>query len=141
LSIESRCAVLYTDRGKTAVKRYFLRTLLAEERYDIEDVKVFRVFGGEGKLVEKTKLSPLLKEETLVLVSANGRPVDPLHLRLVKEGTLIFVLPVPTAPPAVVPAAPPVVVPGPTPGYVLPAVPSTGPPPLPAPPLAPPKDE
>ncbi len=100
----------YTDRGQ-AVTTYVPRSVWAEEIFDVEDVKVY---DAAGKRVEKAKLARLLKEETLVLVSADGQPVDPLQLRLVKEGTLVFVLPMPTPPPAVgVPAASPVPAPVP----------------------------
>ena len=32
------------------------------------------------------------------MVSFHGEPVDPLHLRVLKEGTLVFALPAPRAP-------------------------------------------
>ncbi len=108
----------YSYRGKP-VTTYVLRSVLAEEVYDLDNVKAYDT---EGKRVERVKLTLLLQEETLVLVSADGRPVDPLHLRLVKEGTLVLVLPMPTSvPPVAVPTVPP-----PAPAIV---------PPLPPPPV------
>jgi hypothetical protein len=76
-----------------------------EEDYDLKGVKVYDT---RGEAVDLKRLPALLKGETPALVSADGRPVDPLHLRLVKEGTLVFVLPLLPAqagtPPPAVPA-------------------------------------
>jgi RNA polymerase sigma factor (sigma-70 family) len=107
----------YNDRGN-AVTSYVLRSALVEACYDLDDV---RVQDAKGKEVDSSDLPRLLKGETLVLVSADGKPVDPLHLRLVKEGTLVLILPMPVLPPAVPPQA--------------------APPPLPAAPAVPPEAE
>jgi hypothetical protein len=37
----------------------------------------------------------VLRKPTPALLSIDGKPVDPMHLRLVKDGTLIFVGPTP----------------------------------------------
>ncbi len=76
-----------------------------EERpvpFDAGDV---RAFDTAGKQVDVKKLARLLAKETPVLVSADGRPVDPFYLRVVKDGTLVLVLPPGRHPPA--PAPPP----------------------------------
>jgi hypothetical protein len=59
-----------------------------EKRFEGKDVKVFDI-GGKPipKDVEK-----LLAKKTLVLVSTDGRKVDPFYLRIIKEGTLVLVL-------------------------------------------------
>jgi RNA polymerase sigma factor (sigma-70 family) len=67
------------------------------------DLGAVRVFDNKGEEINIKKLPGLLKGETLALVAEDGRPVDPLHLQLIKDGTLIFVLP-----PHAIPAAPPV---------------------------------
>jgi hypothetical protein len=90
-----------TGHGKS-VTSYSAVSSTTEERYDCEDVRVYDTKGHE---VAAKALPGLLKGETLVLVAVDGRPVDPLHLRLTREGTLIFVLPVQPVQPA---AAPPV---------------------------------
>jgi hypothetical protein len=88
----------YLDRGKP-VTYYAAASLPVQEHYKLEAV---RVFDAKGSVVDAGELPRLLKGETLVLVAADGRPVDPLHLRLVKEGTLVLVLPPPAVPPATV---------------------------------------
>jgi RNA polymerase sigma factor (sigma-70 family) len=64
-------------------------------RFDLADVKALDV---KGKKVEESDLIKLLKKETVAMVSFHGEPVDPLHLRVLKEGTLVFALPAPRAP-------------------------------------------
>lgn len=61
-----------------------------------------------GKRLDAKKLRTLLEKSETVLVSADGGPIDPLHLRLYKDGTVVLelpALPATTAPPTV-PAAP-----------------------------------
>jgi len=99
-----------TSRGE-AITSYAAVASTAAERYDLEDV---RVYDTRGQEVTMKDLRGLLKGETLVLLAVDGRPVDPLHLRLTREGTLVFVLPIQPA------AAPPPVAPAP-------AVPATVP--------------
>jgi RNA polymerase sigma factor (sigma-70 family) len=77
------------------------------------DAKEVRAFNTQGELVGSTTLRKLLAEETLVLVTMK---FDPLYLRVLKEGTLVLVVPVlpaleaPTGPvvvPPLMPAGPP----------------------------------
>jgi RNA polymerase sigma factor (sigma-70 family) len=101
-----------------------------------------RVYDTKGRKIEAKELRKRLKGETLALVLFDDGPIDPLHLRLYKEDTLVFVIdprrpPAAVAPPAVgvspfdkgaiyapgVPA-PPVV-----PPLVVPAPPTVVPPP------------
>jgi hypothetical protein len=51
------------------------------------------VFDTDGKKVCPKALVKLLKNPVPVLVSADGKKVDPYYLRGVKKGTLILVLP------------------------------------------------
>jgi hypothetical protein len=60
------------------------------QRYDLADVKVVNT---RGKTIEETDLARMLKKETVAMASLHGEPVDPLHLRVLKEGTLVFALP------------------------------------------------
>jgi hypothetical protein len=85
------------NAGGTPVTTYRQVATLHEVRYRLKEVHVYDV---KGKAVDKKTLAKLLPKETLALVAVQGMPADPLHLRLVKEGTLLFVLPVPVAPPA-----------------------------------------
>jgi hypothetical protein len=58
-------------------------------------IKKVRIYDTEGRKVKPKALPKLLRKTTPVLVSTDGKKVDPLHLRLVREGTLILILPQP----------------------------------------------
>jgi RNA polymerase sigma factor (sigma-70 family) len=116
------------------VTSYYMVDKLNIVRYSLKEVTAQPV---GGKILNAKQLAKLLKEETLVLVSPNGQPVDVLHLRLIKDGTLILSftgpginanLPLPAVPTPPVPV-PPVPLPPP-------AVPQTTPP-LPPQPVVP----
>jgi RNA polymerase sigma factor (sigma-70 family) len=62
------------------------------QRYELADVKVVNT---RGKAIDETDLAKMLKKETVAMASLHGEPVDPLHLRVLKEGTLVFALPAP----------------------------------------------
>jgi RNA polymerase sigma factor (sigma-70 family) len=74
---------------------------LARSECRLQDIKVYDM---AGRQISRKKLPKLLDGRTVVLTLPAGEAVDPLHLRLDKEGTLLFVLP----PPAAVPIPPPV---------------------------------
>jgi RNA polymerase sigma factor (sigma-70 family) len=59
-------------------------------RFNLADVKALDV---KGKKIDESDMIKLLKKETVAMVSFHGEPVDPLHLRVLKEGTLVFALP------------------------------------------------
>jgi RNA polymerase sigma factor (sigma-70 family) len=95
------------DRG-VQVTSYYQVSGLRASHHALDEI---RVYDTKGQSVDPRQLAKLLKGETPALVSQDGRPVDPLHLRLTKEGTLLFVLPglaAPPAPPVAPPATPPV---------------------------------
>jgi RNA polymerase sigma factor (sigma-70 family) len=52
------------------------------------------VYAMDGKRIDPEKLPDLLRKETPVLISTDGKMVHPFHLQLIKEGTLIVVKPV-----------------------------------------------
>ncbi len=115
----SYSAARYEYPGRQPFTTYIPVYRMTATRHDLDAVQVYDT---KGKTVDPKDLSRLLKGEIPALVSADGRPVDPLHLRLVKEGTLVFVLPLPTpadaadaAPPATRPILPPAVVAPPPP--------------------------
>ena len=71
-----------------------------------------RYFDTAGKEIEASRAARLLSRPTVVLVSADGKPLDPYYLRTIKEGTLVVVGPAFSQP--VVPGGPgPVPVPVP----------------------------
>ena len=61
------------------------------------DLSEVRVIDTKGEKVGEKELAKLLKAETVAVASLGGHPIDPLHLRILKEGTLVFILPPPTA--------------------------------------------
>jgi RNA polymerase sigma factor (sigma-70 family) len=61
------------------------------QTYELKDVQVFDT---KGKLIDNKNLAKLVKVETVAMANWS-QPLDPLHLRLLKEGTLTFVLPAP----------------------------------------------
>jgi hypothetical protein len=58
--------------------------------YPLEKVRAYLV---DGTPVGPKALARILKKGTSVLVSADGNKVHPVHLRGVKKGTFILVLP------------------------------------------------
>jgi hypothetical protein len=50
------------------------------------------VLDTKGNKLDRKEVTRLLKNETVALATWYT-PLDPLHLRVVKDGTLIFVLP------------------------------------------------
>lgn len=62
---------------------------LQTQTYDIDTVEVYDT---KGKRLDSKDVMDRLKEETVAL-AIWAAPLDPLHLRVVKDGTLIFVLP------------------------------------------------
>jgi hypothetical protein len=63
-----------------------IRTL----RYGLTKV---RAYDTHGKRMDSKVVANLLGAESPALASADGRPVDPLHLRLIKDGVVVLVLP------------------------------------------------
>jgi hypothetical protein len=78
------------DAGRQQVTTYRAISTVMATVHALEEI---RVFDTAGKAVDPKELPRLLKGETPALISADGRPVDPLHLRLTRTGTLLFVLP------------------------------------------------
>jgi hypothetical protein len=64
---------------------------LQPQTYDLEDVEVLDT---RSKKVEQKQVVKLLKGEVVALAVYSQKP-DPLHLRVIKDGTLVFVLPSP----------------------------------------------
>jgi RNA polymerase sigma factor (sigma-70 family) len=65
-------------------------TTIQIQRYDLAGVKIV---DAKGKKIDESELAKLIKKETIAMASLHGEPVDPRHLRVLKEGTLIFALP------------------------------------------------
>jgi hypothetical protein len=68
--------------------------------------KGLAAFDATGKQVPADRLPGLLAKDTLVLISADGNKLDPAYLRVIKDGTLVLVLPRQTVPPEKLPKLP-----------------------------------
>ncbi len=94
-----------------------VRSTATTRTLDSEWIKGCSVFGKE---YDARTLADKLQKPTTVLVSADGKAVDPYYLRVIQEGTIVVVAPTPYyAVPTVVPAPAPQKFP--TPGKVVPA--------------------
>jgi RNA polymerase sigma factor (sigma-70 family) len=67
-----------------------LRTVVRSDTYDLDEV---RVLDTNGKKLDSKAVAKLLKGETVAVAAFHNQTVDPLHLRVLKEGTLVFILP------------------------------------------------
>src|SRR6516165_4623478 len=65
--------------------------VVRQQRTALDDKDV-QVFNGAGKRLAGADLPKFLKSVP-VLVSSDGKPVDPFYLRLVREDTLVVVAP------------------------------------------------
>jgi RNA polymerase sigma factor (sigma-70 family) len=77
-------------------RKYPISYFEEESRYvvDILPIDQVRVYDTKGRKIDAKELRKRLKGETLALASTDGCTPDPLHLRLYKENTLVFVGPV-----------------------------------------------
>jgi RNA polymerase sigma factor (sigma-70 family) len=103
-----RMATVYEPRSRVDSRgepttSYHQVAAMTQQRYEPDEVQCYDM---NGKQVAAADLPKLLKRETLCLTAPAGWPVDPLQLRLYKEGTLLVVVPVPTPPAPVPPSAP-----------------------------------
>lgn len=65
------------------------------QRAELRVVEKAKAFDTAGKEIDARRLAELLKDETVVLISADGKPLDPFYVRALKEGTIILALPAP----------------------------------------------
>jgi hypothetical protein len=67
----------------------------------------------KGRSIDVKELPKLLKDQIVALIAKDGLKVDPLHLRLYNERTLLFLLPLTDPAPIIaVPAGDPLAMPG-----------------------------
>jgi hypothetical protein len=81
--------------GKEVTRRHMKMvpvTRQGEQRVKSADIQAAT---AGGKKVDAKELPKLLKKATAVLISADGKKVDPFYLKVLKEDTLVLVLPIP----------------------------------------------
>jgi hypothetical protein len=72
---------------------YVLKGKATTAMFNLDAVQAYEVQRNEIIKIALTELPKLLKEETVALVIVGGAgPIDPLHLRLLKDGTLLLAL-------------------------------------------------
>ncbi len=64
-------------------------TQMVQRKVESESVEVY---GVDGKKIDPEEVRKLAGKTVPVLVSSDGKPVDPFFLRLAREGTLVLVL-------------------------------------------------
>jgi hypothetical protein len=69
-----------------------LITTVRSQTVDLDDL---RVVDTKGARIDRKTLAKLIKGETVAVALFDGQDIDPLHLRVLKEGTLVFLLPAP----------------------------------------------
>jgi hypothetical protein len=67
-------------------------TQISEQKMKAEGIRAYR---ADGKRVDAKMLPKLLAKQRGVLMSADGKKVDPFYLQIMKADTLVFVLPQP----------------------------------------------
>ncbi len=66
--------------------------VMQERRQVVHAAKDVKAFSAEGKAIDLKDLAKRLAYPTPVVVSADGRPVDPAYLRLFRKDALVLVL-------------------------------------------------
>jgi hypothetical protein len=114
---QQRIELVQEKVGNVVVQRQVARTVMVyvTEHVVLDNVQIL---DGTGKRLDPGQARRLIKGETPVLMSADGKAIDPFYLRALREDTVILVAPggaqgvVAPPPPA---GTDPVVVPGPPP--------------------------
>jgi len=74
------------------VERTVYEQVMKQVKVYLDD-KGVQVFGTDGKKIPAKEVAKGIKKPTAVLVSSDGKPVDPFYTRIAREGTLIVVAP------------------------------------------------
>lgn len=92
---------------------------------ELGEVKDLQITTADGKKIDTAEAAKRLKDGGVVVVSADGKPVSPLHLKLFKDDVLVLaspeLIPAGGAVPGVRPGVRPL--PAPVPGNVVPVQP------------------
>ena len=81
------------EGDKVVSRKRLVSVPVTEQVPVVVDGKQVQVYGVDGKMIDPNDLKRRIVGTMPVFVSADGKPVDPFHLRLAKEGTLILVIP------------------------------------------------
>lgn len=78
------------QQGKPVAVTYPVQVVVMQMSMRTTQIDKPRAYDTAGKEIDAGRLAELLKHETAVLVSGDGKPLDPFYLRTVKDGTLIL---------------------------------------------------
>lgn len=85
------------DAAGRQVTTYAVRNYMETERYEVQTVEVYDM---KRRKLDNLDMAKWLRQEIPALLLVGTRDIDSLHLRLIKDGTLIFVVPGRGHPPA-----------------------------------------
>jgi hypothetical protein len=80
-----------TVNGKVTEVTITRQEIVMREITQKLDIKKVHAMRADGKKVSPKDLGRLLKKETSVLLSSNGKPLDRFYLLLLKKNTLVLV--------------------------------------------------
>jgi hypothetical protein len=73
------------------------RVVTVQPRLEMQEtafpLSVVKAHDVRGKAISGPDLRRLLAKEAVVLVSSDGNPVEPLHLRIARDGVIVLMLP------------------------------------------------
>jgi hypothetical protein len=91
------------NKTHTPTTRYEFKSVLRPQTFAANQYKAYDV---RGNPIPANRVRKALQSETPVLVSADGKFVDPLHLRLYKMDVIVLVVAMSPPPPMSVPPSP-----------------------------------
>lgn len=88
--IETRERIEEKDGKKVAVK-YKVRVPVLYRKHHKRKLANLVITNAQGKELTEKEVLTLLKNPTIVLVSSDGKKVDPYYLKIVKPDTLVII--------------------------------------------------
>src|ERR1017187_324665 len=81
--------------AKKDSEKVHVKTTVTSVQLEVVELpaQVVQAYTVDGKAIEPAKLGEMLAKERTVLIALDGKKVDPFHLELYKEGTIILVTP------------------------------------------------
>jgi hypothetical protein len=78
--------------GKLEQRNYtvMVPVMTKSRTHSLDKATIAQVGGGK---VDRKELAKLLEKPTLVVMSADGKPVDPAYLKVLRKNTLVIVVP------------------------------------------------
>ena len=87
---ETRERIVVKD-GKEERVKYTVRRPVLLRKYHTKRIADLTITNAIGRKLSAEDVLDALEKPTIVLISSDGRPVDPYYLRIVKRDTLVIV--------------------------------------------------